>query len=57
MVIIHKIEPLSFWRPFFAFITANCDTILRNFIIKENSIKRTPRGVSIAITVFMGYSF
>ncbi|WP_245207535.1 hypothetical protein [Rickettsia fournieri] len=57
MVIIHKIEPLSFWGPFFAFITANCGAILRDFIMKENSIKRIPRGVSIEITVFMGYSF
>ncbi|WP_410956749.1 hypothetical protein [Rickettsia koreansis] len=57
MVIIHKIEPLSFWGPFFAFITANCGAILRDFIMKENAIKRIPRGVSIEITVFMSYSF
>ncbi|KJW04995.1 hypothetical protein RAT170B_0691 [Rickettsia argasii T170-B] len=38
MVLIHKIEPLSFWGPFFAFITANCGAILRDFIMKENSI-------------------
>ncbi|MCC8468170.1 MAG: hypothetical protein LN589_05925 [Rickettsia endosymbiont of Eriopis connexa] len=57
MVIIHKIEPLSFWGPFFAFITANCGAILRDFIMKENSIKRIPRGVSIEITVLWGVAF
>ncbi len=57
MVIIHKIEPLSFWGPFFAFITANCGAILRDFIMKENSIKRIPRGVSIEITVLWGIAF
>lgn len=51
MVMIHKIEPLSFWGPLFAFITANYGAILRDFIMKKNSIKRIPRGVSIKITV------
>ena len=41
----------------FAFITANCSAILRDFIMKENSIKRIPRGVSIEITVLWDIAF
>ncbi|CAK6887877.1 PBPb domain-containing protein [Rickettsia helvetica] len=57
MVIIHKIEPLGFWGPFFAFITANGGAIVRDFIVKENSIKRIPRGLSIEITILWGVAF
>ncbi|AFB21382.1 hypothetical protein RCA_04125 [Rickettsia canadensis str. CA410] len=57
MVII-KIEPLSFGGTiFFAFITANCGATLRDFITKENLIKRIPRGVSIEITILWGIAF
>jgi len=57
MVIVHKIEPLSFWGPFFSFITSNGGTIIRDFIVGENSIKRIPRGVSIEITILWGIIF
>lgn len=57
VVIIHRIEPLSFWGPFFAFITSNCGVILRDFITKETALKRVPRGISLEITILWGAVF
>jgi len=57
MVIIQKIEPLSFWGPFFAFLASNAGVIVRDFIIGKNSVKRVPKGISIETTLLWGLIF
>ncbi|MGX6960869.1 MAG: hypothetical protein ACIPMY_06705 [Rickettsia endosymbiont of Pentastiridius leporinus] len=57
VVIINRIEPLSFWGPCFAFITSNCGVMFRDFIIKETSIKKVPKGLSLEITILWGAAF
>ncbi len=49
MVIIYKIKPITCFRLFFSFITANFSAILRDFIINAHSIKRILRVVNNCI--------
>ncbi|WP_253308055.1 MULTISPECIES: transporter substrate-binding domain-containing protein [unclassified Rickettsia] len=57
MIIIQKIEPLGFWGPFFACITANSGVIFRDFISGGQFTKGVPKGLTIEISILWGVCF